>query len=191
MPNNNVIKKTSLSPTVLIVGGAGFIGSHLAEALLQKNARVVVIDNFSTGKDVYVHNLLDNPKFALFNVDINYGIPQEIESVDYVFHLAGLETYLFDKNDLSLDSLLTNALGTKNILDFTKKTGAKLLMASTLDVYKGMLSPLNLDQYFGQTPEEEKKYSLIEAKRYAEALVWEYYMCVSPVSAKKRKPLAW
>ena len=64
MPEKNVIKKTALSPTVLIVGGAGFIGSHLSEALLQKNARVVVVDNFSTGKDVYVHNLLDNPNLS-------------------------------------------------------------------------------------------------------------------------------
>ena len=175
MPSKNIIKKTTLSPTSLIVGGAGFIGSHLAEALLQKNSRVVVLDNFSTGKDVYVHSLLDNPKFALFNVDINQGIPAEIESVDYVFQLAGLETYLFDKSDLSLDSLLTNALGTKNILDFVKRSNAKFLLGSTIDVYKGLISPISLDQYFGLTLEEEKKYSLTEAKRYAEALVWEYY----------------
>ena len=175
MAESNIIKKSALSPTVLIVGGAGFIGSHLSEALLKKDARVIVVDNFSTGKDIFVHNLLDNPKFALFNVDINHGIPKEIQSVDYIFQLASLESYLFDKEDLTLESLLTNALGIKNVLDFTKSCGAKLLLASTIDIYKGMISPLSLDQYFGQTPEEEKKYSLTEAKRYAEALVWEYY----------------
>ncbi len=175
MAESNIIKKSALSPTVLIVGGAGFIGSHLSEALLKKDARVVVVDNFSTGKDIFVHNLLDNPKFALFNVDINHGMPKEIQSVDYIFQLASLESYLFDKEDLTLESLLTNALGIKNVLDFTKSCDAKLLLASTIDIYKGMISPLSLDQYFGQTPEEEKKYSLTEAKRYAEALVWEYY----------------
>lgn len=175
MSESNLIKKSALSPTVLIVGGAGFIGSHLSEALLKKDARVIVLDNFSTGKDIYVHNLLDNPKFALFNVDINKGLPKEIQSVDYVFQLAGLETYLFDKDDLTLDSLLTNALGIKNILDFVKKSEAKMLLGSTIDIYKGLISPITLENYFGQTPEEEKKYSLTEAKRYAEALVWEYY----------------
>lgn len=175
MAESNIIKKSALSPTVLIVGGAGFIGSHLSEALLKKDARVVVVDNFSTGKDIFVHNLLDNPKFALFNVDINHGMPKEIQSVDYIFQLASLESYLFDKEDLTLESLLTNALGIKNVLDFTKSCDAKLLLGSTIDIYKGMISPLSLDQYFGQTPEEEKKYSLTEAKRYAEALVWEYY----------------
>jgi UDP-glucuronate decarboxylase len=175
MDQKNVIKKSALSPTVLIVGGAGFIGSHLAEALLAKEARVIVLDNFSTGKDVFVHALLKNPKFALFDADINLGIPPQIESVDYIFHLAGLETYLFDKDDVNLDSLLTNALGTKNVLDFAQKSSAKFLLASSIDVYKGLISPVSLDQYFGATEQEEKKYSLIEAKRYAEALVWEYY----------------
>ncbi len=175
MPDQSVIKKTSLSPTVLIVGGAGFIGSHLSETLLANNARVVVIDNFSTGKDIYVNSLLNNPKFALYNADINVALPKELESVDYVFHLAGLETYLFDKEFINLDSLLTNALGTKNILDFTHKSNAKFLLASSVDVYKGLISPIDLDHYFGPTNEEEKKYSLTEAKRYAEALVWEYY----------------
>lgn len=175
MSDQGVIKKTSLSPTVLIVGGAGFIGSHLAEALLANNARVIVVDNFSTGKDIYVNSLLNNPKFALFNADVNIGLPKEIESVDYVFHMAGLETYLFDKTFINLDSLLTNAIGTKNILDFSRKAEARFLLASSTDVYKGLISPVDLDHYFGPTQEEEKKYSLTEAKRYAEALVWEYY----------------
>lgn len=175
MNQKNAIKKSALSPTVLIVGGAGFVGSHLSEALLLNNARVIVLDNFSTGKDIYVNALLSNPKFALFNADINEGVPKEIESVDYIFHMAGLETYLFDKDDVNLESLLTNALGTKNALDFALKSQAKILLASTTDVYKGLISPLDLDQYFGQTQEEERIYSLAESKRYAEALVWEYF----------------
>lgn len=175
MANKKTIKKSALAPTILIAGGAGFVGSHLAEVLLKKEARVIVLDNFSTGKEVHVNHLLNNPKFALFDVDINSGIPEEIESVDYIFHLAGLEEYLYSKEELNLDSLLTNAVGTKNLLDLAKKSDAKFLLASSTDVYEGMMSQLSLDKYFGNTLEAEKKYSLTEAKRYAEALVWEYY----------------
>ena len=170
-----VIKKSALAPTVLIAGGAGFIGSHLSEALLLKEARVIVLDNFTTGKDVHINSLLNNPKFAVFDVDINKSLPEEIESVDYIIHLAGFETYLYSKNDINLDSLLTNAVGTRNLLELAHKSPAKFLLASSIDVYQGLISPLNLNHYFGQTEEEERKYSLTEAKRFAEALVWEYF----------------
>src|SRR3989344_4050546 len=170
-----VIQKTALAPTVLIAGGAGFIGSHLAETLLLKDARVVVLDNFRTGKQNYVEHLLTNPKFALFDVDIGSELPEEIGTVDYIFHLAGLESYLFNQTDVNLDALLTNALGTKNLLDLAVKSQAKFVLASTIDVYQGLMSPVDLNKYFGGTNEEEKKFSLTEAKRYAEALVWEYF----------------
>jgi UDP-glucuronate decarboxylase len=175
MTTKNVIKKTPLSPTVLIAGGAGFIGSHLAEALLLKEARVIVLDNFKTGKDFWVGHLLSNPKFALYDVDINSALPPEIESVDYIFHLAGVEEYLYSDKEVNLDALLTNAVGTKALLDLAHRSSAKFLLASSIYVYQGMMSQINLGEYFGRTSVEEKKYSLTEAKRYAEALAWEYY----------------
>jgi len=175
MQNKNKIRKSALAPTILIAGGAGFVGSHLAEILLKREARVIILDNFSTGKDIYINHLLQNPKFALFDVDINQGMPEDIESVDYIFHLAGLEEYLYSKEELTLDSLLTNAVGTKNLLDLAEKSDAKLLLASTIDVYGGMMSQLSLENYYGKTEFEEKKYGLAEAKRFAEALLWEYY----------------
>ena len=175
MQTNKTIKKSALAPTILIAGGAGFIGSHLAEVLLQKEARVIILDNFRTGKDLFVNHLLQNPKFALYDVDINQGLPSEIESVDYIIHLASLEEYLYSKKEMSLDSLLTNAVGTKNLLDLAARSDAKFLLASTTDVYEGMMSQLSLDAYFGKTQFQESKYSLAEAKRYAEALVWEYH----------------
>lgn len=175
MPKKSVIKKSPLAPTILIAGGAGFIGSHLCETLLQKDARVVVLDNFKTGKENYIGHLVQNPKFAVYNCDISKGIPEEIESVDYILHLAGLEEYLYSKLDINLDSLLTNALGTKNLLDLANRSLAKFLLVSTTDVYQGMISQIDLKKYFGDTDLEEKQYSQTEAKRFAEALVWEYY----------------
>lgn len=171
-PKKIVIKKSALSPTVLIAGGSGFIGSHLAETLLLKDTRVIVLDNFRTGDRSQVEHLLSNPRFALYDVDINQGLPAEIESVDYIFHLAGLEEH---GSNVTLDSLLTNAIGTKNLLDLAQRSGARFVLASSIYVYHGMMSQLNLDQYFGRTESEEGKYSMTEAKRYAEALVWEYF----------------
>ena len=175
MPANQTIKKDALIPTALIAGGAGFIGSNLAETLLLKECRVVVLDNFKTGKKNYVENLLQNPKFALFDADINNGIPEEIESVDYVIHLAGLEEYLYNSNNVNLDVLLTNSLGTRHLLELAQKSEASFLLASSVDIYQGLISPVNIDNYFGSTVKDEKRYSLIEAKRFAEALVWEYF----------------
>ncbi len=175
MPKTNVIKKSVKIPTVLIAGGAGFVGSHLAETILLQGARVIVLDDFSTGKKTYVDKLLANPSFALFNGDINQGVPSEIESVDYVVHLAALEEYLYNNDYLNLDLLLTNGIGTKNLLDFATKCNAKFMLVSSVDVYMGMMSQLDVASYFGKTQQDEKMYSLTEAKRYAEALVWEYF----------------
>ena len=164
MPKQQTITKSSLIPTVLISGGAGFIGSHLAEYLLENKSRVVVLDNFKTGKDIHVKHLLSDKNFALYDVDINEGIPSEIQSVDYIFHLAGLEEYFYSKDYLNLESLFTNSLGTKNLLDFAKKSSAKFLLASTVDVYQGRLSQVDLGKYFGSSSGDENKFSLIEAK---------------------------
>ncbi len=173
-PKKQTIKKSTLVPTALISGGAGFIGSHLAEALLNNKARVVVLDNYTTGKDIHINHLLSNPNFAFFNVNINEGLPSDIESVDYIFHLAGLEEYLFSKDFVNLESLFTNSLGTKNLLDLARSSSAKFLQASTIDVYQGRMSQLDINNYFGQSRFDENKFSLTEAKRFAEAVVWEY-----------------
>ena len=175
MSKQQSITKSALIPTVLISGGAGFIGSHLAEYLLHNKARVVVLDNFKTGKEVHVKHLLTNPNFALYDVDINEGLPVDIQSVDYIFHLAGLEEYFYSKDYLSLESLLTNSLGTKNLLDLAKRSSAKFLLGSTIDVHQVRTAQSDLTQYFGSNISEENRFSLLEAKRFAEAVVWEYF----------------
>jgi len=175
MPKQQVISKSPLVPTVLVSGGAGFIGSHLAEHLLLNKARVIVLDNFNTGKKIHVKHLLNEPNFALYDVDINEGIPSDIQSVDYIFHLAGLEEYFYSKDFLNLEALFTNSLGTKNLLDLARKSSAKFLLASTIDVYRMNTPQSDISLYFGKTINEENKFSLLEAKRFAEAMVWEYH----------------
>jgi len=125
-------------------------------------------------KKIHVKHLLNEPNFALYDVDINEGIPEDIKSVDYIFHLAGLEEYFYSKEYLNLDALFTNSLGTKNLLDLARKSSAKFLLASTIDIYKINVSQSDIPNYFGVTKNEENRFSLLEAKRFAEALVWEY-----------------
>jgi len=170
-----VIRKSSSLPTALIAGGAGFLGSHLAEKLLQNKCRVVVVDNLSTGRRSFIQPLIPHPRFLFFDVDIRKDLPREIESVDYIFHLAALEVHLSGRREISLESLLTNAWGTRNLLRLAKKSQAKFLLASSIDVYRGVLSSESFENYFGATPEEERKFIHAEAKRFAEALTWEAF----------------
>ncbi len=177
MPSNTVptIKKSDSLPTILIAGGAGFLGSHLAEKLLQTQCRVVVIDNLKTGRRSSIQPLTAHPRFTFIDANINNRLPKEVESVNYIFHLAALEVYLSGRKETSLDSLLTNALGTRNLLNLAKRSGAKFLLASSIDVYRGLLSSQELENYFGADPQQERRFAHAEAKRFAEALVWEAF----------------
>ncbi len=177
MPKNSVpiVKKSSSLPTILIAGGAGFLGSHLAEKLLETQCRVIVIDNLKTGRRSFIQHLVSHPRFTFIDANINNRLPEEIESVNYVFHLAALEVYLSGRQEISLDGLLTNALGTRNLLNLAKKSNAKFLLCSSIDVYRGLLSSEKLENYFGATQQEERRFTHAEAKRFAEALTWESF----------------
>ena len=177
MPSNSVptIKKSSSLPTILIAGGAGFLGSHLIERLLETQCRIIAIDNLATGQRNFIQGLATHPRLSFINTDINEKLPEEVESVDYIFHLAALEVYLSGRKETSLDALLTNALGTRNLLELAKASKAKFLLCSSIDVYRGLLSSQDLENYFGATPKEERRFVHAEAKRFAEALTWESF----------------
>lgn len=163
-------------PTALVAGGAGFLGAALCENLLTQNLRVVAVDNLETGRRENLKNILSHPRFALFEHNLNSGWPEKIKSVDFIFHLAAHEIHLANKDkNVTLDSLLTNALSTHHLLEFTRQSRARFLFASTLDVYQGIVSATDLRHYFGPAESDEKIFSHAEAKRFAESLVWEYF----------------
>lgn len=178
MPNaaETLKKDTPRELTALVAGGASFIGSHLCEALLAQNVRVICVDNFSQSRRENLALLISNPRFTLIEHDLNeqsFSLPEQTP-VDYVFHLAGVEEKL-GQTDLSLETLLVNSLGTKNLLDLAREKKAKFLLLSSADIYSGGLSSSSLNYYFGRSRKEEKLLSHHEAKRYAEALTFEYY----------------
>ena len=161
-------------PTALVAGAAGFIGSHLCDALVSQNCLVYGLDNWSTGKKDNLIHLLNNENFVFVEHDLNLPLKISLPAIDYIFHLAGIEAYL-NGLDVSLETLLVNSLGTRQLLELAKKDKAKFLLGSTIDIYSGFLSATDLNQYFSGDHRREEAYSHHEAKRFSEALIHEYY----------------
>ena len=170
----NIIKNPQM-PVVLVAGGAGFPGSHLCESLPSKNLRGAAIDNLQSGKKDYLTGLLSHPRFAFLEQNLNAGLPEKVESVDAIIHLAGEEIHLAEAENLSLNSLVSNSLTTYHLLELAKACRAKLVLTSSLGLYQGIVSGTSLNNYFGEGSEDERVFSYNEAKRYAESLAWEYF----------------
>ena len=160
--------------TALVVGGAGFVGSHLCETLLRNGCRVYCLDNWTTGKKENIAHLFKNKNFAFIEQDITKPLTFQPPRFDYLFHLAAFQAYL-SRPSLTLKTLLTNSLGTHRLLKLALKNKAKFLLASSLNIYQGVVSPTTLDYYFGHSSSSASLYSHHEAKRFSEALVALYY----------------
>lgn len=165
--------KTSL-PVAVITGGAGFIGSHLSRSLLSKNIKVLCLDNLQTDPPDNIQDLLENKNFFLLESGINKSLPKNTTKVDYVIHLAGAEAYL-NSEDISIEILEANSIGCKNLLSLAQEKKARFLLASTIGVYSNETGGHGSENYFGKTRQEEVGFSHKEAKKFAEALVSEYF----------------
>lgn len=158
--------------TAVVTGGAGFIGSHLCEALLEKGMRVVCIDNFSTGAMENIAHLERNPAFSLLEQDIT--VPFEIKgNVGFVYNLASPASPS-DFPKIPIEILLTNSVGTKNALDFAVEKKARFLEASTSEVYGQSLEHPQKETYFGNVNSIGERSCYDESKRFSEALVMAY-----------------
>ena len=161
----------------LVTGGAGFIGSHLCDALIKRGDSVLVLDNLSTGNKKNIEHLLDNPKFTLtegsiLDVDI---VEKSVASVDHVVHLAAA-VGVFTIVDKPLESLTTNLRGTENILEAASKHQKEVLIASSSEIYgKNGGGPLNeeSDRIVGSPLKSRWSYS--EAKAIDESMAFFYY----------------
>lgn len=162
---------------ILVTGGAGFIGSHLCEALLKNNHKVVCIDNFITGSKQNIKHLLDNKDFTLIEHDIIQPLtanPKPLTAIRYIFHLASPASPV-DYRKYPLETMLANAYGTYNILELAKENKAKSLIASTSEVYGDPQVHPQPETYWGHVNPVGPRSCYDESKRFAEALATTYF----------------
>ena len=163
---------------ILVTGGAGFIGSHLCERLINDGHNVTALDNFSTGRASNLSNLVSSPKFKLVEGSILDSdiLFQLISEVDYVFHLAAA-VGVFNIVNNPLDSLLTNIRGTENVLEAAHSLNTPVFLTSSSEVYgKNVSDSLKEtdDRVLGSPITLRWSYS--EAKAIDESLAYAYFI---------------
>ena len=160
-------------PITLVTGGAGFIGSHLCDRLLAEGHRVVAMDNLITGNLDNIAHLRSRPDFEFIHhnvtTHINWSGP-----LDYIFHFASPASPI-DYLELPIQTLKVGALGTHNALGLAKAKGARLLLASTSEVYGDPLVHPQVESYWGNVNPIGPRGVYDEAKRFAEAIVMAYH----------------
>jgi len=156
---------------VLVTGAAGFLGSHLCDALLAKGHQVVGVDNLSTGSLENLVHLRNEPRFIFEQRDITQ--PFDIGKVDYVFNFASPASPV-DYMRLGIETLLVGSAGTLNTLEIAKKHGAGYLHASTSECYGDPLVHPQVETYWGNVNPIGPRSVYDEAKRFSEAAVAAY-----------------
>jgi len=164
------MKKYHFNKRVLVTGGAGFLGSHLCEALVKKGADVVCADNFYTGRRGNVAHLLDNPRFEILRHDVTFPLFVE---VDEIYNLACPASPIHYQHD-PVQTTKTSVIGAINMLGLAKRVGAKILQASTSEVYGDPEVHPQPESYWGQVNPIGSRACYDEGKRCAETLFFDY-----------------
>jgi UDP-glucuronate decarboxylase len=158
-------------PTSLVAGGAGFVGSHLCDALVEDGYEVRCIDNFGSGRPRNVEHLLDHPRFVLQEADVRQ--PPALPPVDEVYHLASRASPK-DFTDFPVGIALTNTEGTRHLLDHAVACDAKMLFASTSEVYGDPEVHPQPESYTGSVNIRGPRGCYDESKRFGETLTVAY-----------------
>lgn len=158
--------------TVLITGGAGFLGSHLCDRILQRGDKIICLDLLSSGSLENINHLLDNPSFRLIQQDIT--LPFEIpEPIDEIYNLACPASPCYYQRD-PVHTLKTNFLGMLKVLDLAAKKHAKVLYTSTSEIYGDPLVHPQKEDYWGNVNPYGMRSCYDEGKRVAESLCFAY-----------------
>ena len=159
--------------TAVVSGGAGFLGSHLCDYLLEKGDRVICVDNLDTGSLQNIEHLHNSDEFLFVNHDITAPFFID-EGIDFVFHLASPASPI-DYLRLPLHTLKVGSYGTHNMLGLAKIKRARFLLASTSEVYGDPQIHPQPETYWGNVNPIGPRGVYDEAKRYAEALTMAYH----------------
>jgi dTDP-glucose 4,6-dehydratase len=162
---------------ILLTGGAGFVGSHLADALIARGAQVVVVDSFLTGSKDNVAHLHDHPRFTLVEADVTEPLPA-VEALagrfDAIMHFASPASPT-DFAHLPVEILRVGSLGTLQLLERAVADGARFIMASTSEAYGDPLVHPQPETYWGNVNPVGIRSVYDEAKRFSEAAVMGYH----------------
>jgi UDP-glucuronate decarboxylase len=154
---------------ILVTGGAGFLGSHLCEKLLDSGHEVICVDNFYTGSKENIAHLISNPKFELIRHDVTFPIYLEVEGI---FNLACPASPIHYQKD-PVQTMKTSIHGAINLLGLAKRTGARILQASTSEVYGDPEIMPQHESYWGRVNPIGIRACYDEGKRAAETLFFD------------------
>jgi len=160
-------------PVTLVTGGAGFLGSHLCDRLLAEGHRVTAMDNLITGSLDNIAHLRSRTDFQFIHHNVTTHIDWSGD-LDFIFHFASPASPI-DYLELPIQTLKVGALGTHNALGLAKAKGARLLLASTSEVYGDPLVHPQVETYWGNVNPIGPRGVYDEAKRFAEAIVMAYH----------------
>lgn len=160
-----------LMTRVLVTGGAGFLGSHICERLLQNGHDVLCVDNFYTGNKRNIAHLLDNPCFELLRHDVTFPLFVE---VDQIYNLACPASPIHYQND-PVQTTKVNVHGSINMLGLAKRVKATILQASTSEVYGDPTIHPQVESYWGNVNPLGPRACYDEGKRCAETLFFDYH----------------
>lgn len=156
---------------VLVTGGAGFIGSHLCERLLEMGNEVICLDNFFTGRKENIVKLMDNPYFEVLRHDIINPIDVEVDRIYNLACPASPVHYQFNP----IRTVQTNVVGATNVLELAKRIKARVLQASTSEVYGDPTVHPQVESYWGNVNPIGVRSCYDEGKRCAETLFFDYH----------------
>src|SRR5512146_2472518 len=156
---------------ILVTGGAGFLGSHLCDRLIAAGHEVICLDNFFTGSKNNIRHLLGNPSFELIRHDVTLPILLE---VDRIYHLACPASPIHYQHN-AIKTIKANVLGTINMLGIAKRVKARILFASTSEVYGDPAVHPQREDYWGNVNTIGIRSCYDEGKRVAETLMMDYH----------------
>ena len=162
---------TSFEQRVLVTGGAGFIGSHLCDRLIERGAEVLCVDNFYTGRLRNIAHLRNNPSFEILRHDVTFPLSVEVDQIYNLACPASPVHYQFDP----VQTTKTSVMGAINMLGLAKRLKVKVLQASTSEVYGDPTMHPQREEYWGNVNPIGPRSCYDEGKRCAETLFFDYH----------------